>query len=77
MMFRLLFVTVLLFTSVNLFSQEIELNGELKPGNVIIGKAVGGERVLLNDKTLPISEEGLFVFGFDTTHRCNFPLKYY
>ncbi len=75
MMFRLSIIIVLLFTSTNLFSQDLELNGDLKPGNVIIGKAVGGERVLLNDKNLPISEEGLFVFGFDRDETGEFLLQ--
>ncbi len=74
-MFRLFFIFVLLFTSTNLFSQELELNGDLNPGNVIIGKAVGGVRVLLNDKNLPISKEGLFVFGFDRDETGEFLLQ--
>jgi murein DD-endopeptidase MepM/ murein hydrolase activator NlpD len=74
-MFRLSFIIVLLFTSTNLFSQELELIGDLKPGNVIIGKAIGSERVLLNDKNLPISKEGLFVFGFDRDETGEFLLQ--
>jgi murein DD-endopeptidase MepM/ murein hydrolase activator NlpD len=72
---RVFFIICSFFVIVNSNAQELELIGELKPGNVIIGKAIGGERVLLNDKNLPISEKGLFVFGFDRDETGEFLLQ--
>ncbi|WP_448565228.1 M23 family metallopeptidase [Thalassotalea ganghwensis] len=49
---------------------NVELSGDFTQGSMIIGKTVPNSQVRLNDKILPLSDAGDFVFGFswnDTT----------
>jgi len=51
-----------------LFSQnvlaDIKLSGEIKQGALVIGKTAINNIVTLNDKVLPLSKNGDYVFGF-------------
>ncbi|MEJ2534222.1 MAG: M23 family metallopeptidase [Gammaproteobacteria bacterium] len=44
--------------------QALELRGEPVQGAIILGKAEPGSEVRLDDRRLPVSERGDFVFGF-------------
>ncbi len=45
--------------------ERFKIHGELIPGHLIIGEAADASRVFLNGEPLLMSNEGLFVFGFD------------
>lgn len=47
----------------NAFAQ-IQLSGELTQGGLMIGKTEANSVVKLNDKVLPVTKQGNFVFGF-------------
>ncbi|WP_440877243.1 M23 family metallopeptidase [Thalassotalea sp. PLHSN55] len=47
----------------NAFAQ-IQLSGELTQGGLMIGKTQADSVVKLNDKVLPVTKQGNFVFGF-------------
>jgi murein DD-endopeptidase MepM/ murein hydrolase activator NlpD len=62
-------VAILFATSFNSYA-EIKLSGEFKQGGLIIGKTDHNNKVYLNDKALPVSSHGDYVFAFsrdDTT----------
>jgi murein DD-endopeptidase MepM/ murein hydrolase activator NlpD len=42
----------------------MQLTGELSQGGLIIGKTIPMSKVILNDKELKTSKEGIFAFGF-------------
>jgi murein DD-endopeptidase MepM/ murein hydrolase activator NlpD len=46
------------------YGQAVELNGDLTQGSLIRGKVAANSQVWLNDKSIKVSDEGLFVFGF-------------
>jgi murein DD-endopeptidase MepM/ murein hydrolase activator NlpD len=43
----------------------LELRGDFVQGGMVIGKTEPGSQVVLGDQDLQLSEQGLFVFGFD------------
>jgi murein DD-endopeptidase MepM/ murein hydrolase activator NlpD len=43
---------------------EIQLSGEIKQGALVIGKTANNNIVSFDDKILPLSESGDYVFGF-------------
>lgn len=43
---------------------DIELSGEIKQGGLIVGKTKPGNTVTLNNKSLTVSNNGDYVFGF-------------
>lgn len=48
----------------NLPASALELKGQLTQGSMIIGKVSAGSTVKLNGKTIKVSNQGDFVFGF-------------
>lgn len=60
-------IVTLCFSSI-LFSQsvvaEIKLSGEIKQGALVIGKTAINNVVTFDDKVLPLSKRGDYVFGF-------------
>lgn len=61
----LLIASYLVFSSL-LYCSGLELIGNIRPGEMIIGKAENILRVTLDNKRIQVDEgEGLFVFGFD------------
>jgi murein DD-endopeptidase MepM/ murein hydrolase activator NlpD len=47
---------------------HLKLDGEMKQGSLIRGETIPGAKAMLDDLTLPVSEDGRFVFGFDRDH---------
>ena len=57
-----------LITAVMLFalqSAAVELSGPLQQGGMVIGRVAPGSSVSLGQQSLQVSEEGVFVLGFD------------
>jgi len=57
-------IILLLSLTTTLFSQSVELFGELKPGNIILGKGEEIKNIRLDDEEIS-NDNGYFVFGFD------------
>lgn len=47
---------------------NLELQGPMEQGSLVIGMAVPGARATLDGAALPVAENGLFAFGFDRDH---------
>ncbi len=47
---------------------NLELQGPMKQGSLVIGMAAPGARATLDGAALPVAESGLFAFGFDRDH---------
>ncbi len=56
-------------------SSELMLEGKFTQGGMIIGKAPAGSVVMLDDKTLRLTPEGQFVFGFGRDAKAQHQLK--
>ncbi len=54
-----------LAASLQIYAQDVELIGELKPANLIIGVGENIDMVFLDDKPLFVDEGKYFTFGFD------------
>ncbi len=65
-MFKLKTIANLCFFSFVSFATqaEIQLSGEIKQGGLIIGKTQANDTVTLNERTLPVSSNGDYVFAF-------------
>lgn len=61
MRFTVLFLVTFFSASV----LALELKGELQQGAMILGQVEAGSRVMLDDQTVKVSDEGVFVLGFD------------
>lgn len=48
----------------NAIAASINVSGEVKQGGLIVGKTDANNIVTLNDKPLPVSAQGEYVFGF-------------
>jgi len=58
-------VTVCVATSISFGTQaEIKLSGEIKQGGLMIGKTHFANKVTLNERVLPVSTQGDYVFAF-------------
>ena len=44
---------------------ELRLDGEFVQGGLVVGHTEPGNQVVFNQQTLPVSEQGIFVLGFD------------
>ncbi|WP_370459643.1 M23 family metallopeptidase [Paraglaciecola sp. L3A3] len=55
---------LLTIASFAVFSADIQLQGELTQGSLVRGKLPAGSQVWLNDKSIKVSKEGHFAFGF-------------
>ncbi len=53
---------------------EIQLSGEIKQGGLILGKTSANNTVSLNDKILPVSEQGAYVFAFSYDDKTQYTL---
>lgn len=53
------------FWTAALFAGDIELQGNLAPGNLVVGKVANAAGVTLNGKALDLDDSGRFLFGFD------------
>ena len=58
------FISLLLAVTAFSTQAEIKLSGELKQGGLVIGKTSPQNKVMLNDKVLPVSKSGDYVFAF-------------
>jgi len=47
---------------------NLELQGPMTQGSLVVGMAVPGARATLDGAVLPVAENGLFAFGFDRDH---------
>ncbi len=64
------------FSSVTLSTQaEIQLSGEIKQGGLIIGKTQANNTVTLNERILPVSSNGDYVFAFSRNDNNEYLLK--
>lgn len=43
---------------------ELDLRGEAAQGGLLVGKTMASDVVRINDKEIPVSAEGYYVFGF-------------
>jgi len=58
-------VTVCVVTTISFGAQaEIKLSGEIKQGGLMIGKTHFANKVTLNERVLPVSTQGDYVFAF-------------
>jgi murein DD-endopeptidase MepM/ murein hydrolase activator NlpD len=53
---------------------EIRLSGEIKQGGLVIGKTNPNDIVTLNDKVLPVSTRGDYVFAFSRDDKTTYTL---
>lgn len=65
MLGRLAVFAATLFLSQATFAAAVELEGDFRQGGMIIGHTEPGARVTLDGKPLRVTDQGLFVFGFD------------
>ncbi|MDO8838785.1 MAG: M23 family metallopeptidase [Parvibaculum sp.] len=49
-------------------SPNLELQGPMEQGGLIVGMALPGARATLQGAALPVAENGIFAFGFDRDH---------
>jgi len=54
---------------------EIQLSGEIKQGGLIIGKTQPKSKVMLNERVLPVSTSGDYVFAFSRNDTKKYLLK--
>lgn len=78
-MFKLKKLTALLIASISSLSvisaqAEIQLSGEIQQGGLIIGKTHANSHVTLNDKVLPVSAQGDYVFAFSRDDKTTYTL---
>jgi murein DD-endopeptidase MepM/ murein hydrolase activator NlpD len=64
-----------LFISNSAFSADIELSGEIKQGGLLVGKTSIHNVVTLNNKPLPLSGSGDYVFGFSRDDEQSYTVK--
>ncbi|GAA4353658.1 M23 family metallopeptidase [Kangiella taiwanensis] len=67
MLKNILFIAALSILSVALKAQEpllLSLKGDFTQGGLVVGQAVKGSEVTFDDKSLELTPEGYFVFGF-------------
>jgi murein DD-endopeptidase MepM/ murein hydrolase activator NlpD len=57
-------VLAALITSLSFASHAIELKGHLTQGGLVTGQLQGAKSVSLNQQSLKLTKEGIFVFGF-------------
>jgi len=62
---RLLVSIIILFFAKNYYSQELQFQGEIKPGNVIIASGQDIIEASLDNQKLLIEDRSIFLFGFD------------
>lgn len=53
---------------------EIQLSGEIRQGGLVLGKTSANNIVSLNDKILPVSEQGDYVFAFSRDDKTQYTL---
>lgn len=78
-MFKLKKLTALLIVSISSLPvisahAEIQLSGEIQQGGLIIGKTHANSHVTLNDKALPVSAQGDYVFAFSRDDKTTYTL---
>lgn len=59
------FLSVVLLMVVSLPAFTLELEGPLLQGGMVIGRLAPGSSVMLDKQTVAVSDEGVFVLGFD------------
>lgn len=76
-MFKLKVIVSLCFFSSVVFSTQakIQLSGEIKQGGLIIGKTQADNTVTLNERVLPVSSKGDYVFAFSRNDSKQYILK--
>jgi len=71
-------LTILFFTLLTGFNNvfaAINLSGEMQQGGLIIGKTQANSKVTLNNRTLPVSVNGDYVFAFSRDDKTKYILK--
>lgn len=59
-------LNIILFVSVtSIFGQSVKFYGEPKQGSLLFGVAENPKRILLNDKPINFTSDGVFLLGFD------------
>lgn len=72
---KYLLIYFVLIINITVFSQNLKLYGELKPGNVLVGIDDNIEQVKLNDIILQVDNNGYFLFGFDRDAKGTYYIK--
>ena len=62
---KIYLLILFILSSLQIYAQNVELIGELKPGNLIIGIGENIDMAFLDDKPLLVDEGKYFTFGFD------------
>jgi murein DD-endopeptidase MepM/ murein hydrolase activator NlpD len=78
-MFKLKKLCTLLICSLTILpiinaQAEIQLSGEIQQGGLIVGKTAPSNTVMLNDKVLPVSPQGDYVFAFSRDDKKHYTL---
>jgi murein DD-endopeptidase MepM/ murein hydrolase activator NlpD len=68
-------ITTCLFTCVFNANAEINITGEIKQGGLVVGKTSPNSVVTLNDRTLPVSKSGDYVFAFSRDDNTKYTLS--
>ncbi|MCW8832813.1 MAG: M23 family metallopeptidase [Colwellia sp.] len=76
-MFNSLKISSLCFIIATTFSAhaEIQLSGEVKQGGLMLGKTQTDNTVMLNERVLPVSDNGDYVFAFSRDDEKKYRLK--
>lgn len=62
---RILFSIILITFFTNYFGQSVQFFGEPKQGSLLFGVAENPKKILMNNKPIDFTSDGLFVIGFD------------
>ena len=65
---RAVLFIVLLFVTPVLADDALTFHGRFEQGGIIIGRTEPGTRLTLDGRTVIVSPDGDFVFGFDRDH---------
>lgn len=71
--FQTVLISALLITTS--YSQELNFDGDFRPGDLTVGFAPGASEVTLNGEQLDVSKEGSFLVGFDRDDTNSYILK--
>jgi len=61
---KLLLCALLLWLLPALATAELQLEGELRQGGLVLGKLAGADQLYLNDNRIPLLDDGRFILGF-------------
>ena len=65
------YIFIIQFFSYEVFSQQLTYYGELTQGGLVRGKVEADAEIFLDNKSVKVSKDGFFVFGFGRDHPSN------